>query len=171
MNAGIAGCGIAGAGRYLIVESPAIVSGYANLRTDAHPVAFGSDQFEQDPVIVRFGDIAEHADRGAESCDHEIHTPVVVEVSIGEAAVRGKPGEIGPSRGAHICKLPVTEIAKDGVRFGIVKMPGDFARYCPAHCCGLPPGPSSRHCRDLRCRLTSRTWAWSDSRAGSVGRH
>ena len=53
VNARIAGCGIAGAGRYLIVESPAVVSRYANLRTDAHAVAFGSDQFEQDPVIVR----------------------------------------------------------------------------------------------------------------------
>ena len=62
----------------------------------------------------------------AESGDHEIHSPVVVQVSIGEAAVWGQPGEIGPSRSAHIFKLPVTEIAKDGVRFGIVKMPGDL---------------------------------------------
>src|SRR5580698_10308505 len=52
VNARIAGCGIAGAGGYLIVESPAIVSRYANLRSDAHAVAFASDQFEQDLVIV-----------------------------------------------------------------------------------------------------------------------
>jgi len=75
---------------------------------------------------VGCGDIAQHADRAAESGDHEIHSPVVVEVSIGKAAVRGQAGEIGASRSAHIFKLPVTEIAKDGVRFGIVKMPGDF---------------------------------------------
>ena len=75
---------------------------------------------------MRFRHIAEHADRGAQSCHHQIHASVVVEISIRESTVRRRPGEVGPGRGAHVCKLPIPEIAKDGVRFGIAKMPGDL---------------------------------------------
>src|ERR1700729_2457739 len=58
VNARIAGCGIPGAGGYLIVESPAVVSRYANLRTDAHAVAFAPASFRQDPVLACCRDMA-----------------------------------------------------------------------------------------------------------------
>ena len=74
-------------------------------------------------MIRRVGDVAENADRSAQGRHDEIHPAVVVQISIREPAVRRWPRKVGPSRCAHIFKLPVPAIAKDRVWFGVAKMP------------------------------------------------
>src|SRR5436305_1323223 len=66
-----------------------------DLRAQAHAVAFCPYEFQQKPVIARFGDIPQNLHRAAENADHGVNPAIIEEIAKSNAAMRGLFHKVG----------------------------------------------------------------------------
>jgi hypothetical protein len=103
---------VAHSGRYFVPLLKPIFSGYVNLRSDSHAIAFGADQFQKDPVIAVVGNVAKKLDLPIEHGDYGIDVSIVEQVAKCNAAVGRYELEIGAGGAAYFNKFPFAQVTE-----------------------------------------------------------
>src|ERR1019366_2100334 len=85
---------VTSAGGYLVVLPLSVGGGDADLRADSHPVALCANQFEQQPVVVVFRDVAKQLDGTAQLGHDKIDAAIVIEIAIRQTTMGRRTREI-----------------------------------------------------------------------------
>jgi hypothetical protein len=115
VNTGVAGARVADRRCRFVPLRTVVRSRYFDLRAQTHVVTAGADEAQKNPMLTRRADIAEELDGLVETRDDSIDAAGVKDVTKGRASMCTGDLEAGASTGTDVLKLPVSEIAEDGV--------------------------------------------------------
>ena len=90
----------------------------ANTGADSIPIALGSDQFQDNPIILARAHVLPQLCGVLKRRDHNVDFAVVVKICEGTAAVRPGNLEIIANRCGNIPESPVAEVREDPRKIG-----------------------------------------------------
>ena len=84
----VAGRGVSDRRCHLVPLGSAIFRRNVNLRAYAHPIAFCSDELEENPVIASIGDVPQNFNRPPKNGNYGVDATIVKEIPKGDATMR-----------------------------------------------------------------------------------